>query len=178
MNIELKFNRGDKVKHLYEGWEGTITSYYVPSDGMIMYGCAVPRIEQGYSGETTDVVTDEDSLILIEACKEDNPLYSKFNTNLKFEPGDRVESIINPKLRTGIITGVNCFFNNCIYYFIETERLNKDGKVITDKISENLLRKVDESVSDKKIKEEIQKNKSSSNKRTGGPSFIMDRNRF
>lgn len=169
MPYNLKFHRGDKVKHLVEGCEGVVVGYYIPADGMIMYSISVKKQKEKaeYENETTTICVDEVSLDLIEACKPDDPFYGEFVTDTKYKIGDLVEDILSPENKRGRICSITCFTNNCIHYGVVTERLSDKGKQVTVKIAESMVRKVEDSPikqADKPVK-----------KKTGGPSFAMHR---
>lgn len=164
-NLEIRFHRGDKVKNILEGWIGTIVGYYIPTDGMIMYDCAItkPKDASSYEGETTTIATDDVSLELVEACDKDNSFYAEFNTDIEFNIGDKVKCIVSNSFE-GYVAGIRCYMNNCIHYSIAIDKLNDKGKMVYLSLPPSFIEKI----SDTKIKD------ANKLKKTGGPSFILD----
>lgn len=171
MSYELKYHRGDKVKNLIEGWEGIVVGYSIPSDGMVMYTCAVPKTESkaDYAGETMNITCDDASFVLVEAIASDDPFYAEFPTDHKFVIGDRVNNLVEPEIGSGCIIGINVFNNLCVYYQVSTDKANNDGKRQSRLYSESVLEKVEDSkLSDPQtVKKAVRKTR-------GGPSYIAD----
>lgn len=171
MAYDLKFHCGDKVRVIPENIEGIISSYYVPTSGMIMYGVMVPKRTEkcSYEGELVDISFDAAALVLVEKCDPSDPMYREFNTNNAFDIGDKVKDKINPE-RSGVVVGFRCFMNNCIHYVVDSGRLNDKGDVIRHRVPENILEKVGEVKSVEHLNV-----KKASKKKTGGPSFVTER---
>lgn len=172
MSYEFKFHRGDKVKNIIEGWTGIVQGYHIPLDGMMMYGCVIPKAKdkRDYDEETIYVTVDEVSLELIEACDPSDSKYAEFPDTFEFQIGDKVKSLVAPTQSEGVITAITCYPNLCIHYRISTDASNNEGKIKSFTFPGSILTKIEDSP----IKGKVSKLRTTANT-TGGPSFIETR---
>lgn len=158
-----KFNRGDTVKSIRDSSQGTAIGYVDSIVGVPMYIVSIVKAKdkQEYPGECTDVYIDETELVKVGECEE-VAFRGEFNVDFEFPLKAMVRHIVNSEV-TGMVTRRTVFSNGCHYYYINTNKFDKDNKPVEMFLSAELLA-LD---TDEKTKKE--KLDTTKKPRTGGP---------